>query len=199
VQRKSGLLNDPRLHTLLKLATLDRMPQQPLTDWQNRLATLTTCFALTEQDLYASPICPHCGFRPSLETGAARAASQTTRQLDTQLNIMLATWISLRLNNLKDPIAQANMALLNPNEREALGAFIQSKQLPVPVESDFIHALKTVFSGVIKVTVTMQALQQALQVTDGLATPEAIKKRFESYIDQLAIVKDPDRIRIMVE
>lgn len=54
-KRKAGLLGDPRLQTLLKLAGIDLMPRQQLTDFQNRLAGLKSCFALTEQNLDATP------------------------------------------------------------------------------------------------------------------------------------------------
>lgn len=48
-------------------------------------------------------------------------------------------------------------------------------------DSNFVHALKEVLSGLVKVTVKAQELQQALQVTDGPATPAEMKKRFEEY------------------
>jgi hypothetical protein len=197
-KRKAGLLNDQRLQTLLKLAGIDLMPRQQLTDYQNRLAGLKSCFALTEQNLDASPICPHCGFRPSVETGAA-AGSQMIDQMDAQLDAMVTAWTSTILSNLEDPITQANMDLLKIDDREPLEAFIKSKELPVPLDSNFVHALKEVLSGLVKVTVKAQELQQALQVTDGPATPAEMKKRFEEYIDQLTKGKDPAKVRIVVE
>ena len=69
------------------------------------------------------------------------------------------------------------------------------KELPVPLDSNFVHALKEVLSGLVKVTVKAQELQQALQVTDGPATPAEMKKRFEEYIDQLTKGKDPAKER----
>jgi hypothetical protein len=197
-KRKAGLLNDQRLQTLLKLAGIDLMPRQQLTDYQNRLAGLKSCFALTEQNLDASPICPHCGFRPSVETGAA-AGSQMIDQMDAQLDAMVTAWTSTILSNLEDPITQANMDLLKIDDREPLEAFIKSKELPVPLDSNFVHALKEVLSGLVKVTVNAQELQQALQVTDGPATPAEMKKRFEEYIDQLTKGKDPAKVRIVME
>ncbi|PIW71118.1 MAG: ATPase, partial [Hydrogenophilales bacterium CG12_big_fil_rev_8_21_14_0_65_61_21] len=193
-KRKVGLLNDQRLQTLLKLAGIDLMPRQQLTDYQNRLAGLKSCFALTEQNLDASPICPHCGFRPSVETGTA-AGSQMIDQMDTQLDAMVSAWTSTILSNLEDPITQANMDLLKIDDREPLEAFIKSKELPVPLDSNFVHALKEVLSGLVKVTVKAQELQQALQVTAGPATPTEMKKRFEEYIDQLTKGKDPAKVR----
>jgi hypothetical protein len=197
-KRKAGLLNDQRLQTLLKLAGIDLMPRQQLTDYQNRLAGLKSCFALTEQNLDASPICPHCGFRPSVETGTA-AGSQMIDQMDTQLDAMVSAWTSTILSNLEDPITQANMDLLKIDDREPLEAFIKSKELPVPLDSNFVHALKEVLSGLVKVTVKAQELQQALQVTDGPATPAEMKKRFEEYVDQLTKGKDPAKVRIVME
>ncbi|HHW1952236.1 TPA: DUF6079 family protein [Pseudomonas aeruginosa] len=197
-KRKAGLLNDQRLQTLLKLAGIDLMPRQQLTDYQNRLAGLKSCFALTEQNLSASPICPHCGFRPSVETSTA-VGPQMIDQMDTQLDAMVAAWTSTILSNLEDPTTQANMDLLKSDDREPLEAFIKSKGLPVPLDSNFVHALKEVLSGLVKVTVKAQELQQALQVTDGPATPTEMKKRFEAYIDQLTKGNDPAKVRIVVE
>lgn len=196
--RKAGLLNDQRLQTLLKLAGIDLMPRQQLTDYQNRLAGLKSCFALSEQNLDASPICPHCGFRPSVETGAA-AGSQMIDLMDAQLDAMVIAWTSTILSNLEDPITQANMDLLKIDDREPLEAFIKSKELPVPLNSNFVHALKEVLSGLVKVTVKALELQQALQVTDGPATPAEMKKRFEEYVDQLTKGKDPAKVRIVIE
>ena len=197
-KRKAGLLGDQRLQTLLKLAGIDLMPRQQLTDYQNRLAGLKSCFALTEQNLDASPICPHCGFRPSVETGTA-AGSQMIDQMDAQLDAMVTAWTSTILSNLEDPVTQANMDLLKIDDREPLEAFIKSKELPVPLDSNFAHALKEVLSSLVKVTVKTQELQQALQVTDGPATPAEMKKRFEEYIDQLTRGKDPAKVRIVME
>ena len=41
--------------------------RQHLLDFQNRLAGLKSCFALTEQDLTTSAVCPHCNFKPVAE------------------------------------------------------------------------------------------------------------------------------------
>jgi hypothetical protein len=203
-KHKAGLLNDQRLQTLLKLAGIDLMPLQQLTDYQNRLAGLKSCFALTEQNLDASPICPHCEFRPAAEfgvfgSGLVLAGSQQLDQMDEELDRIIEQWTKTLLNNLEDPITQANMDLLKIDDREPLEAFIKSKELPVPLDSNFVHALKEVLSGLVKVTVKAQELQQALQVTAGPATPAEMKKRFEEYIDQLTKGKDPAKVRIVME
>ena len=197
-KRKAGLLNDPRMHTLLKLASIELMPRQQLTDFQNRLAGLKSCFALTEKDLDSTPICPHCGFRPSVEVISA-AGSQMIDQMDDQLDAMVSAWGSTILNNLEDPITQTNMDLLKNEDRAALQDFITSRELPAPLDNNFVHALKEVLSGLVKVTVRAKELQSALRVADGPATPVEMKKRFEEYIDQLTKGKDPAKVRIIME
>jgi hypothetical protein len=197
-KRKAGLLNDARLQMLLKLGNIDLMPRQQITDYQNRLVSLKSCFALTEQNLDASPICPHCQFRPSSEPGAS-AGALLIDHMDNQLDTMVLAWTSNILSNLEDPVTQANMLLLKNDDREPLEAFIASRELPVPLDSNFVHALKEVLSGLVKVTVSAQSLQNALQVIDGPATPAEMKKRFDEYIDQLTKGKDPAKVRIVLE
>ena len=197
-KRKAALMNDHRLQTLLKLAGIDLMPRQQLTDYQNRLAGLKSCFALTEQNLETTPVCPHCGFRPAVETNTA-SGSQMIEQLDDDLDAMVRNWTSTLLGNLEDPITQANMDLLKVDDREPLEAFIKSKALPVPMDTNFIQALKEVLSGLVKVSVKAQELQKALQVEGGPATPAEMKKRFEEYIDRLTKGKDPAKVRIVME
>ena len=197
-KRKAELLNDQRLQTLLKLAGIELMPLQQLKDYQSHLIGLKSCFTLTEQNLDASPICPHCRFRPSVETDL-KAGPQMIDQMDAQLDVMMKSWILIILANLEDPITQANINLLKIDDREPLEAFIKSKELPVPLDSNFVHALKEVLSGLVKVTVKTEELQQALQVADGPATPTEMKKRFEEYIDQLIKGKDPAKVRIVME
>lgn len=197
-KRKQALINDSRLQNLLKLASIDLMPRQQLTEFQNRLAGLKSCFALTEQNLDASPLCPHCGFQPSVETGTI-AASQLLDQMDIQLDNLITTWTSTILNNLEDPTIKANMELLKIDDREPLEDFIRSNELPVPLNSNFVHALKESLSGLVKVIINAQEIEKALQVTDGPATPSEMKKRFDIYIDQITRGKDPTKVRLVVE
>jgi len=72
-KRKTGLMGDERLKVLQKLSTIELMPRQHLSDFQNRLAGLKSCFALTEQELDASPVCPHCNYKPGAEPPAVPA------------------------------------------------------------------------------------------------------------------------------
>jgi hypothetical protein len=192
------LLNDNRLQNLLKLAGVDLMPRQQLTEFQNRLATLKTCTALTEQELESSPVCPHCGFKPAIENTIS-AGTQAIDQLDEQLDAILESWVTAIARNLDDPIIKENLALLKGDERERLQTFQQSKELPDPLDGNFVHALKEALSGLVKVTIKLPELQSALLAVDGPATPLEMKKRFDDYLDALTKGKDPAKVRIVLE
>ena len=197
-KRKAALMGDDRLQTLSKLSSIDLMPKQQLIDFQNRLAGLKSCFALTEQNLDSSPVCPHCKFRPSVEASTV-ASSQVMAQMEDQLEAMVASWTSTLLNNLEDPITKANMELLKPEDKKLLDKFIASKELPEPLDSNFVHALKEALSGLVKVALKMPQLQSALRTEGGSATSMEMKKRFDDYIDQLTKGNDPAKVRFVIE
>lgn len=197
-RRKTALLNDFRLQTLSTLAGIDLMPRQQLTDIQNQLASLKSCTALTEHDLDQSPVCPHCGFRP-LAGAAIVQASLQLKQIDERLDTVLAAWTKNLLDNLEDPITKTNLELVKTDQRHLLEDFITGRQLPEPVTSDFVQALKQVLSGLHKVGISLKDLGQALQMDDGPATPFEMKKRFDEYLDRLTKGQDPAKVRIVIE
>jgi hypothetical protein len=199
-KRKAGLMNDARLQILQKLAGIDLMPRQQLTDFQGRLGSLRSCFSMTEQDLEKTPVCPHCGFRPSVENqGTQVQGSGMLDQLDEELDKMLAGWTETILDNLEDPITQSNLELLKSDARQAVDTFIKSRELPEPLDGEFVRALREVLSGLIKVAVKTKDLQKALKVSSGPATLSEMKKRFEEYIDGLTKGKDPAKVRVVME
>lgn len=196
--RKTALLNDPRLATLVKLAEIDLMPRQQVTDFQDRLAALWSCADLLEKELEAVPLCPHCEFRPATETGTADS-SQAIKHLDDSLDATVASWTNILLDNLKDPNTQANIDLLKHDDRQMLEEFIQSQTLPIPVQAGFVSILKEALSDLEKVTFNAAGLQQALQAADGPSTPAEMKQRFGEYIDTLTQGKEQAKVRLIME
>lgn len=121
-------MRDGRLDSLQKLATIDLMPSGQLTDFQNRLASLKSCFALTEQELQVTPICPHCQFKPVSEDETP--ASSLLTSMDTQLDQLLAEWTQTLLGNLEDPTTRENLHLLKSEQRQIVDNFLRSRSLP---------------------------------------------------------------------
>ncbi len=198
-KHKAGLMKDHRLQTLLKLASIDLMPRHQLTDFQNRLAELKSCFDLTEQNMETSPVCPHCGFRPMAEIGLSGSSSDKLRQLDDELDKIGEQWTSTLLNNLEDPITQANISeLLQADDKKLVQAFIDSKELPDVMDNNFTQTLKTILAGLQKVTVKRADL--LAKVSDlGPATPDDLKRVLNTYVDELVKGKDPQKVRIVLE
>ena len=197
-KRKAALMRDDRLKALQRLSTIDLMPVQHLTDFQNRLAGLKSCFALTESDLDASAVCPHCGFKPDAEPSGAAGAG-TLQQLDNELDDLVSDWTQTLVTNLEDPTTQGNLALLKDEARKLIEDFMIAKTLPEDLSHDFIQALKEVLSGLIKVVVSTGDLRQALLSGGSPATPAEMRKRFEDYLDQLTKGKEPGKVRIVLE
>jgi len=217
-KRKAQLMNDGRLKNLHNLSTIDLMPRQQLSDFQNRLAALKSCFALTKQELEAEPVCPHCGFRPAAEAVAGHGSgvsSQDSRpgtrdsglinaaailqQLDEQLDKMIEEWTAALIFNLQDPTTQSNLTLLKPESRKLVDAFVKERTLPDNLDQDFIDALREVLSGLTKVSVKIEDLRAALLAGGSPATPAEMRKRFEEYLDGLTRGKEPGKVRIVLE
>jgi len=197
-RRKSELFNDTRLMSLRQLTTIDLMPKRDLREFEEKLGRLKTCFALTEKDLEASPICPHCRFRPRNEAATPPVAN-LLEDLEDRLEKLYEEWTKTLLENLEDPTVRSNMDLLKPEERELVEAFLNEKRLPEPLSQAFIKALKEIFTGLQRVAITEKELKEALTSGGLPATPEEIKRRFENFLVEKIRGKDPTKVRIVVE
>jgi anion-transporting ArsA/GET3 family ATPase len=197
-KRKAQLMGDERLKKLQKLSTIDLMPRQHLSDFQNRLAGLKSCFALTEQELEASPVCPHCNYKPGAEPPMASAATMLDA-LDNELDKLVENWTQTLFTNLEDPTTKGNLSLLKPESYKLVDGFIRKRTLPYDLDQDFIHALQEALSGLTKVSVKIADLREALLLGGSPATPAEMKKRFDEYLDGLTKGKEPSKVRIVME
>ncbi|MFH1984069.1 MAG: DUF6079 family protein [Pseudomonadota bacterium] len=197
-KRKTKLMTDERLRVLQKLSTVELMPRQHLTDFQSRLAGLKSCFALTEQELNASPVCPNCTFKPGSEPPAAPAGS-VLDGLDEELDKMMENWTQTLLTNLADPTTKGNLDLLKPEQKKLVNSFIKKRALPDKLDQNFIHALSEALTGLQKVPVRIADLRMALLSGGSPVTPAEMKKRFEEYLDELTKGKEPGKVRIVLE
>ena len=198
-KHKAKLINDERLKVLKSLSTIDLMPRQHLVDFQDNLAGLKSCFNLTEQDLKATPFCPHCNFKPSLENITGPNASTKLLNFDDDLDKLVSNWTQTLLNNLDDPTTKENLNLLKQDPRDLIEGFLQEKSLPEPLDQEFIKALQEVLSGLTKVSIKVVELRDALLAAGSPITPEEMKKRFEQYLDDKTKGTELHKIRIILE
>ena len=197
-KRRRQLLGDERLRRVKGLTTIDLLPRQRLSNFQNRLAALKSCFALTGQDLDAMAECPHCAFRPSVEY-ANTSASCELSTMDNELDALLSTWTETLLGNLDDPTTKEQLTLLRRDQRDVVDEFISSRELPADLDHDFIDAIAQVLSGLSKVVVTSDELRKALLPSGSPATPSELTKRFGEFLDEKAKGLDAAKVRIVIE
>ena len=196
---KSSLRKDSRLVAMRALAGISLMPTSDLTGFEEKLDNLKSCSSLVESELSASPYCPHCGFRPSNEQGDLMPAANVLKQLDEELDQLLDGWQQTLLNNLDDPIIQANLDLLKLSARELIKKFIASKKLADPVRPDFVNAVQEALSGLEKISVSGDDIKKALLQGGSPATPEDLRKRFDALLNDRCKGKDASKLRFVVE
>lgn len=196
---KSALRKDSRLVAMRALTGISLMPTSQLTSFDAKLDKLKSCTALVESELAASPFCPHCSFRPANEQGEMLPAANVLKQLDEELDRLLASWQQTLLDNLDDPIIQANFDLLRPAPRALIVSFVKSKALPDPVPPDFVAAVQEALSGLEKIGVSSDDIKNALLQGGSPASPDDLRKRFETFLNDRCKGKDTSKLRFVVE
>jgi len=196
---KSALRKDSRLVAMRALAGISMMPTSQLTAYEDKLDKLKSCASLVESELMASPFCPHCGFRPANEQGDLLPAANVLKQLDEELDRLFDGWQGTLLENLDDPTIQENLALLKPAASELIKRFVAAKKLPDPVPPDFVSAVQEALSGLEKIIVTSEDIKKTLLQGGSPATPEDLRKRFETFLKERCKGKDVTKLRFVVE
>ncbi len=196
---KASLRKDPRLASMRTLMNVSLMPTSQLTGYEDKLEKLKSCASLLESELSASPMCPHCSFKPANEQGDLLPAANVLKQLDEELDRLIDGWRQTLLDNLEDPTIQENLDLLKPTARGLVEAFVSTKALPDPVTGDFASAIQDALSGLEKVNVGSDDIKAALLQGGSPATPEDLRKRFEAFLNDRCKGKDTTKLRFVVE
>ena len=196
---KATLQKDPRLVSMRALAGISLLPTSQLTSFEEKLNKLKSCAALVDSELAASPVCPHCNFRPANEQGDMLPAGNMLKQLDDELDRLLESWVQTLVDNLEDPIIQSNFELLRPSSRKIVSGFAETGTLPDMVTPEFIAAVQEALSGLERITVNGEDIKQALLQGGSPATPEDLRKRFEGFLNDRCKGKDTTKLRFVVD
>jgi hypothetical protein len=196
---KTALAKDPRLVAMRALAGISLMPTSQLTGFQEKLDKLKSCAALIDSDLSANPVCPHCNFKPANEQGDLLPAANVLKQLDDELDRLLEGWVQTLVDNLEDPIIQSNFELLKESSRKIVTGFAETKTLPEFITPEFIAAVQEALSGLEKINVTGEDIRKALLHGGSPATPDDLRKRFETFLNDRCKGKDTTKLRFVVE
>jgi len=196
--RKKALAGDDRLEKLKKLATIGTMHAGQLVDFQNRLANLTPCYSFMKKDLNATPLCPHCTFKPSQESIAAPVGNRLSK-LEDDLDRLYDEWTNTLLNNLEDPITRERIDLLKPEMKKHIQWFLKARGLPDKLSDEFVQAIREALSDLKKVTIKVPDLKDALLAGGSPFNPNEMKTRLDAYLRRLTAGKDPSKVRIVLE
>jgi hypothetical protein len=197
-EKKKELLKDPRLDHLKKLAAgISLLPHASLTELQTRLSKLTPCFTLVRDDLDASPICPHCNFRPQEETLGASGLA-VLQQIDGQLDTTLENWHKTLVDNLSDPTAKKSIGLLPSAQKAVVEGFLKSKQLPEKIEADLVQGIQTALSGLIAMNVIPADLLDSLSAGGAPCTVEQLRTRFEEFLQRITRGREAAKVRLII-
>lgn len=193
-KEKSSLLRDERLTALRRLAVIEVINRQQLTDLENEFGALKTGRPLTEKDLESEP---QVDYWPRMEPAAVSAETRLN-QLKAQLETVYSAWTQALLSDLADPVIQANFDLLKPAQKKMIQGFVSAKQLPDEISKEFLEALQQALSGLTKLTFDLSGLRAALFPDGSPATPDEVRRRMGEYLDHLLKGRDPAKVRIVV-
>jgi hypothetical protein len=126
-------------------------------------------------------------------------AANVLKALDDELERLLEGWQQTLLDNLDDPITQANFDLLKAAQRELIQGFLAQKRLPDSVTPGFIGAVQEALSGLEKISVSGDDIKQALLAGGSPAAPEELRKRFEAFLAERCKGKDAGKLRFVIE
>ena len=196
---KSALRKDSRLVAMRALVGIEMMNTSQLTGYEDKLDKLKSCASLVESELAVSPCCPHCSFRPANEQGDFLPAANVLKQMDDDLDGLLDAWQQTLLDNLDDPTIQANFDLLKPAARQLIKTFVAAKKLPAPLPPAFVSAVQEALSDLEKIPVNGDDIRKALLQGGSPATPDDLRKRFETFLNERCKGKDASKLRFVVE
>lgn len=196
---RNALRKDDRLLALRVLAGVSLMPTSQLTAFEESLNGLKSCSSLDEPTLVTAAVCPHCQFRPSAEQLELIPAANRLHKLDDDLDVLLADWRQTLLENLEDPFTQDSLGLLPPASKKLIDAFLASRTLPDPMTSEFANAVQEALSGLEKIAVKGDEIKQALLLGGSPATPDDLRKRFDSFMNEHCKGKDASKLRFVIE
>ena len=198
-KQKKGLVEDDRIATLRRMSVLDIFNEGSLDVILDRLASLRPCWGCEEKDLKNNAICPHCDFSPAIPDPPQPISGSDLDDIDDKLTRMEEKWVNDMLSQLQDPTL--DRSVLTPAERAPLEHFEKSKMFPMDTDalSQFVSSAEKAFSGLIRVVITPNKLQESI-VGDGEAlSPNQMRDRFSAIIDEVTKGLPPDKVRIVVK
>ena len=82
---------------------------------------------------------------------------------------------------------------------ELIDTFLTSRKLPEPMTAEFANAVQEALSGLEKIAVKGDEIKQALLQGGSPATPDDLRKRFDTFMNERCKGKDATKLRFVIE
>ena len=172
------------------------LPTSQLMDLTRQLVALKTCYELTEPEMQKQADCPHCHFNPA--DNDSKPIHGRLGQIEDKADEVLDSWTNTLKSALEDPMLEEQKGLLSKNARVAIDKFLQSGNLPIPVDQQFIDSVNSMLSGLESLEVHMDKLQ-AVMTSWGPCTPDDFKAKLVQWVDSQTSGKDKSKVRIVIK
>ena len=196
-EEKQAFLMDARLNALKKLAQISLMPKKQLIDLETELNQLETCFDLEEYDLIAQAYCPHCEFKAIFQQETAASEKLTTAS--ENLHTLYEDWTDTLLNELKTVQNSEQWTLVESDKRVLLETFLTEENLPEEISPEFIAAVQEALSGLEKVSLNFDEMQDTIIAGGFPVTLMELQQRIDRYLQKTTQGKNPHKIRVVLE
>lgn len=182
------------LHALRNIN--DILPVSQLNDLTGQLAAVKVCYECTTPELQGTPDCPHCHFNPA--DNASQPVAGRLEFIEDRLDDLLNTWTQQLLSALDDPMLEDQRKLLSRKQQDVIARFTSSRQLPIPVDQQFIDCVNAMLSGMESVELPVDELHKAMASWSPCA-PDEFKARITDWIDQRTRGRDKSKVRIVIK
>jgi hypothetical protein len=195
-ERRKKILNGNLKQNLEKLTGIkDIIPQGKLKEQIDRLSSLKVCFALIEDNMKNTAVCPHCNFNPA---DGERSVFGELDSIEDALDKLYEEWKNILVNFIDDPRVSENIGFLREEQQRALKPLIEGRALPEKVDAVFVSAINDLSRGLEKIEVSAKDIESKV-FGSGPSTLEDLKKRFMDFLDEISRGRDAGKIRIILK
>ncbi|MDI3529939.1 MAG: hypothetical protein PWQ23_1758, partial [Thermoanaerobacter sp.] len=194
-ERKKKIMASDLFNNLKKLKDVGIFPVNKFSEIEDILASLKTCYSLTEKNMEIQTQCPNCGY--SIKSGEVPVFGKLD-EIEDKIENLYKEWTKILLDNIEDPMIQERMEILNKDQQKVIRDFLNKKELPEKVDNLFVSAVKDLIAGLEKVEIEINEFISAITY-DGPVTVDEFKKRFLENVDFLIKGKDKDKVRIIIK
>ena len=194
-KRRGKVQESVALSNLRKLRTIDILSSAKLTEIEQDLASLKTCYDLTPAELKTSPVCPHCRF--SLDDKAKNVSGQIDA-LEDRIEALVTEWTKMLLDTISDPLVLSQKEYLSAQQAAIIDSFVDTGVLPQRVDDFFVKSIQALLKNYEPVVIVVEELVHKLEELPPM-DEASFKAKINDIIGAYTKGKDASTLRIVVK